>query len=100
MRADFPASYILCVTVAPFSFGETPLQHYNSLLSLSWLQKYADGVILVQNDVIADQLWKTTGICRRVGEPQFSMEDMNAAISSNLSNCLLPLRGIHTALGR
>nr|XP_033787772.1 tubulin delta chain-like isoform X2 [Geotrypetes seraphini] len=38
IRDEYPLGYILSVTVAPHQTGESPLQNYNSLLSLSWLQ--------------------------------------------------------------
>jgi hypothetical protein len=43
---------IFTQSVAPFSDGELPLQHYNNLLCLSHLHEYADGIFLYQNDDI------------------------------------------------
>ena len=40
-REEFPEDPILSVSVAPFVSGESPLQHYNSLLTLAWLQRFA-----------------------------------------------------------
>ena len=52
IRDNYPLAYILSIPIAPFSLGDTPLQHYNSLLCLSWLQTYSDAVLLIQNDTI------------------------------------------------
>ena len=52
IRDNYPLGYILSIPIAPFSLGDTPLQHYNSLLCLSWLQTYSDAVLLIQNDVV------------------------------------------------
>eukprot|EP00164_Ancoracysta_twista_P013081 GFYU01020746.1.p1 GENE.GFYU01020746.1~~GFYU01020746.1.p1 ORF type:complete len:537 (+),score=59.87 GFYU01020746.1:253-1863(+) len=50
MRDDEPKSPILSTCVAPFQTGDTPLQHYNMLLSLAWVHKYCDAAILFQNE--------------------------------------------------
>ena len=56
VKDNYPLAYILSVAVAPFSLGDTPLQHYNNLLCLSWLQSYSDAVLLLQNDIIMNQV--------------------------------------------
>ncbi|XP_053265399.1 uncharacterized protein LOC128423868 isoform X4 [Podarcis raffonei] len=38
IREEYPLGRILSVSVAPHKAGESPLQHYNALLCLSWLQ--------------------------------------------------------------
>lgn len=42
--------------VFPNRSGETPLQHYNCLLSVSHLQEFADSVIYFENDRIYSML--------------------------------------------
>ena len=114
VRDNYPLAYILSVAVAPFRLGDTPLQHYNSLLTLSWLQSYSDGMLLLQNDVILNQAQrfildskgggggggasrgKRTGAVpgREGGMVQdvpVSLEDMNRNISQVLCNCLMPI---------
>lgn len=39
IRAEFPVSHILTVSVVPHQSGESPLQHYNTLLSLAALHR-------------------------------------------------------------
>lgn len=109
LREDYPLSYILTITVAPFSHGETPLQHYNSLLCLHHLQTQADGVILFQNDHILAQTLKSIGIAPKPSPATFkparavassassvtsggvSVDDMNRHMSSTICNTLLPV---------
>lgn len=50
IRSLYPDIYILSIAIFPFSHGETPLQYYNTCLSISHLQKYADGVLMFMND--------------------------------------------------
>ena len=93
LRDDYPAHLLLSIAVAPFASGETPLQHYNSLLCLSWLQQYADAVLLFQNDLILKHVSKSAA---KAGDPlgtsvSVSMEDLNGHISHTLCNSFLPL---------
>ena len=39
IREDYQLQHVVSGVVAPFSSGDTPLQHYNALLSLTSLQK-------------------------------------------------------------
>ena len=100
--------------MAPFSSGETPLQHYNSLFCLHQLQTQVDGVILFQNDhiltqalksisaaskpgLVASQLGKPVGAVASSssdgysGDSGVSVEDMNRHMSNTLCNVLLPV---------
>lgn len=40
--------------------GDTPLQYYNTLLSLPYLQEYSDCVLLFQNDTLLTEALKTS----------------------------------------
>ena len=104
LRTNYALSYIISVAVAPFSHGETPLQHYNSLLCLSWLQAYSDAVLLFGNDSVLEQAQKymtrsegssgERGVAGRRIERErdmVSMQDMNGHISSILCNALMPI---------
>ena len=111
VRDNYPLAYILSIPVAPFSLGDSPLQHYNSLLCLSWLQSYCDGVLLIQNDTIlnhAQQLLldskgsgggggssrgKVSGGGRESILRDFpvTLEDMNKQISQVLCNSFMPI---------
>ncbi|XP_048452120.1 tubulin delta chain-like [Rhincodon typus] len=102
IREEFPMGYILSVTVAPHQVGESPLQHYNSLLCLSWLQRYADGVLLFHND---DILRRTQALCGRkidhttAQQPQISLSDMNTLIASCLAGLMYPVSNLRTRSG-
>lgn len=39
LRNEFNSEHIISCVVVPFMSGDTPLQHYNALLSLTSLQK-------------------------------------------------------------
>ncbi|XP_072426217.1 tubulin delta chain-like isoform X1 [Chiloscyllium punctatum] len=99
IREEFPMGYILSVTVAPHQVGESPLQHYNSLLCLSWLQRYADGVLLFHND---DVLRRMQVLCGKkidhapALQPQISLSDMNTHIASCLAGLMYPVNKLRT----
>ncbi|CAM9602107.1 unnamed protein product, partial [Scytosiphon promiscuus] len=50
LRDDYPSLYLISACVGPFGAGDTPLQHYNSVLALQHLQAYADCVVYRGND--------------------------------------------------
>ncbi|CAM9219615.1 unnamed protein product [Hapterophycus canaliculatus] len=50
LRDDYPSLYLISACVGPFGTGDTPLQHYNSVLALQHLQAYADCVVFRGND--------------------------------------------------
>ena len=94
LRDDYPLAYILSVAVAPFSLGETPLQHYNTLLCLSWQQTYSDAVLLFQNDYVLQQAQKSTRAEKGAGRhssEDVSVGEMNRQVSQTLCNSFLPI---------
>ncbi|XP_063306923.1 tubulin delta chain-like [Pelobates fuscus] len=99
IRDTYPAGHILSMTVAPHENGETPLQHYNSLLCLAWLQRYCDGVLLFQNDDVlrraADLTEKKMPMVSGV-QPAVSLRDMNTYIASCLVGLLYPVHSLAT----
>ena len=40
LRDEYEMAHLMNCVVAPHVSGESPLQHYNSLLCLSWLQRF------------------------------------------------------------
>lgn len=57
LREEYGAKkYLFTQSVAPFSNGELPLQHYNNLLCLSHLHEFVDSVFLFQNDDVFEIL--------------------------------------------
>ena len=89
--------------MAPFTAGESPLQHYNALLSLHWLQRYSDAFMLFQNDRVLQQVKKymaAAAAAAGLGAPRgvlrsegASFGDMNRHISGALCGALLPVWG-------
>ncbi|XP_066547386.1 uncharacterized protein LOC136714011 isoform X2 [Amia ocellicauda] len=102
IREEFPAGHILSVSVAPHQSGESPLQHYNTLLSLAALHSSADGLLLFHNDEALSQALavQTRGRAGPPGAPaQTSLAAMNLHISSCLGGLLLPVHSLTTASG-
>lgn len=61
MKDDYGANYIYNTVVFPSKVGESPLQHYNCLLSVAKLQEFSDAVIYFQNDKINSYLTYSLG---------------------------------------
>ena len=49
LRESYPKNFMASVSIAPFGQGDTPLQHYNSLLCLHRIYQSMDGVVLGSN---------------------------------------------------
>ncbi|ESO88026.1 hypothetical protein LOTGIDRAFT_126843 [Lottia gigantea] len=93
LRDEYPMNYILSCSFAPFSSGDSPLQHYNSLLTLSTLQNYTDGIILTYNDEILYRLHK------RMGDKSVSLDQINQYISNHLCGVFLPTDSLRPKKG-
>lgn len=52
VRDEYPKAIIIDAAVAPFSAGDTPLQHYNTVLALAHAQEHADAILFYDNDDI------------------------------------------------
>lgn len=116
LRDEFGAKkYIFTQSVAPFSSGELPLQHYNNLLCLSHLHEFSDAIMLFQNDDVLELIEKTTkdgkptvaGVTARPvkvgggankqdagGLTSISLTDMNAYIVKCLLGTILPVQSV------
>lgn len=84
IRDAFPIQYIFNVSITPFLSGETPLQYYNTLLSIPYLQEYSDCILLLHNDTILKEALKTS--------TSVSMSSMNSIISDALTNVYRPFQ--------
>ena len=93
LREEYPLAYILSMAVAPFHSGETPLQHYNSLLCLSWLQKYTDGILLFSNDHVLATLQKIDAklMHSKPSQRTISFDDLNHYIANTIATTFLPI---------
>ncbi|XP_061442609.1 uncharacterized protein LOC133365151 isoform X2 [Rhineura floridana] len=102
IREEYPLGHILSVSVAPHQAGESPLQHYNALLCLSWLQRYADGVLLFHNDEALKRAAAVAALQRKdvpEASGQVSLSAMNSYIASCLAGLLCPLKIFTTQSG-
>ncbi|XP_028841556.1 tubulin delta chain-like isoform X3 [Denticeps clupeoides] len=101
IRAEFPAGHILTASVVPHRSGESPLQHYNSLLGLAALHRSADGMLLFHNDQSLSSSGVPapgrSGFCN--GLPQGSLSPMNVHIASCMAGLLLPVRSLTPSSG-
>lgn len=91
IRDEYPLAYILSVVVAPWTSGESPLQHYNSLFSLSWLQRYSDGVLMFSNDEILHILSGLHINKRDKENSTVTVDDMNKYIAESLAGFMQPV---------
>lgn len=92
IRNQYPSIYLISVCIAPFRHGDTPMQHYNCLLSLSFIQNNCDAVLMFQNDDIIRSMNK--GVHRSghttLQRSDYSTSDINKYIASCLAGLLLP----------
>ncbi|KAM9489417.1 tubulin delta chain-like isoform 2-T2 [Clarias gariepinus] len=101
IREAFPAGHILTVSVVPHQSGESPLQHYNTLLSLAALHRSADGILLFHNDHVLSragfqQKSHTGHEAVSCGFSQSTLSAMNAHITSCMAGLLLPVNTLTT----
>jgi hypothetical protein len=116
VRQENPKATILAACIAPFSSGDTPLQHYNSVLSLAHANEHADAVLFFDND---DALRRARMVKRPGGglstslasgssasaiadarsarrlppeSTQVDTDEMNDIIAQSLAGILLPIR--------
>ncbi|RKO93284.1 Tubulin/FtsZ family, GTPase domain-containing protein, partial [Blyttiomyces helicus] len=68
LRHEFPKGCLMSCAIAPFLSGETALQHYNSLLSLGWMQNHADTIGIFPNDATINCISRQYGLSSRSGE--------------------------------
>ncbi|PRP84582.1 hypothetical protein PROFUN_09255 [Planoprotostelium fungivorum] len=96
IKDQYPHHPLLSVSIAPFQGGgETPLQSYNSLLTLTWLQQYTDGIILFQNGQLMKSL---SSIFAKTnpsnvdakGQYRLSLSEVNLYIANAMAGLFLP----------
>ena len=74
---------LLATAVLPIASGENPMQCYNVLLALNWLQDLADGVLLYENDSLLSQV-------EADGSADASLKAMNQLVARDLVPHLCP----------
>ena len=63
LKNHYPLSDILNHTILPFSSGEVSVQSYNTILTLSKLNDFSDGIIVVNNQDL-DNICRNTIRCQ------------------------------------
>lgn len=101
--------YLFTQSVAPFSLGELPLQHYNNLLCMSHLNKYTDSICLHQNDDVLSQIERMANLdnrsiknslnplTKKVNEnitASVSINDMNRYIIKSFLSTIYPVDSV------
>eukprot|EP00794_Sanderia_malayensis_P017682 gene17682-19447_t len=91
LKEEFPSRHVTSITNGPFASGESPLQHYNALLTLAWLQRFADSVMLFHNDDLMHEVMRSS----RVSAPgrqsnKISLDEMNECACYCIGNLLYP----------
>jgi len=75
VRGEYPLNTIATVSVAPRSAGDSPLQSLNSIMALSFLQAYADVVLVYDNQSTLEAALRAN--------KSASMADVNRLMASN-----------------
>ncbi|KAI8833621.1 Tubulin/FtsZ family, GTPase domain-containing protein [Chytriomyces cf. hyalinus JEL632] len=90
VRDAYPKHFIWNCVISPFASGETALQHYNSLLSLSSLQMSSDMMSIFSNDVLMGSIAKQQSLYKSKGDSKISISELNQQIVLTLAGVLLP----------
>ncbi|KAJ3257941.1 hypothetical protein HDU77_002475 [Chytriomyces hyalinus] len=90
VRDAYPKHFIWNCVISPFASGETALQHYNSLLSLSSLQMSSDMISIFSNDVLMGSIAKQHSLYKSKGDSKISISELNQQIALTLAGVLLP----------
>jgi hypothetical protein len=90
----------MSVSIAPSACGDTPLQNYNALFTLSKLQEYCDGIIYKDNDQLLQSVayWKqlqnsSTEVTEMNTKKRISLQEMNHLVASDLAGLFFPISG-------
>ncbi|CAJ1342281.1 unnamed protein product [Effrenium voratum] len=89
----YPKAPLLVTPVLPISSGENPMQCYNVMLALLWLQESADGIILYENDSLMAMAEAEATAQQSSGSQALqgtSLACMNSIIARDLTPHLCP----------
>lgn len=99
IRDEYAKQFILSVCLTPFGTGDTPLQHYNSLLCLSHLYPVVDGIIMASNADVSRALHSQSlkpGPSAVSAAPVMSFAGINTYLSACLADVLAPTKTVPT----
>ena len=88
-RDQYPTTYLHSVAVLPDASGESPLQSYNSLLSLSTIHERADSCLLLYNDGGLSTDSSCAGAHSQRNQA-YSIHDVNAKFTSSIYGLCSP----------
>ncbi|KAI6654640.1 Tubulin beta-8 chain isoform A [Oopsacas minuta] len=87
-KEHYPKAYLHSVTVLPHSAGDTPLQNYNSLFTLTTIQECADSCLLLSNDEGIGLHKSSVSIATRC--QSYTIEEVNARFTRNILGLYSP----------
>jgi len=87
VRESYPLHHIASVSVAPRTAGDSPMQSLNSVMALSFLQAYADTVLLFSNQEMLEAATKSAA----KSEKSANLSDVNVHIAQCVVGALWPL---------
>ncbi|KAJ3154549.1 hypothetical protein HDU86_004678 [Geranomyces michiganensis] len=91
MRDAYPKNYLSTCAVLPFVAGDTALQHYNSLLSLGWAQRYSDMVAIFSNDAVMNTVSRQAGLVAQGPKAApIKLDTLNEYIAHCIAGLVLP----------
>ncbi|KAG2453739.1 hypothetical protein HYH02_001950 [Chlamydomonas schloesseri] len=94
VRQEFPLAALAAASVAPRLAGDTPMQSLNAVMALSFLQAYADVVLLFSNQDLMDACQRpSVAPLLPGGGGGGGMSDINRLVAHNLTGLVWPLDG-------
>lgn len=96
LRDEYPMNYLISCAVTPFVTGESPLQNYNALLSLSALSSLADGIVMFSNDDLMSRLLRR---CTQPPHEAISLNDINRHIGMCMAGAMMPTDSLTAKTG-
>ncbi|KAJ3157320.1 hypothetical protein HDU89_002733 [Geranomyces variabilis] len=101
MRDAYPKNYLTTCAVLPFVAGDTALQHYNSLLSLGWAQRYSDMAAIFSNDAVMNTVSRQAGLATHGSKaPPIKLDTLNDYIAHCIAGLVLPVTPVRAVSGR
>ena len=99
LRDEHPRHYLTAAAMCPFAAGELPLGHYNATLALSFLQEFADAIILFDNTQLLRHLTSSAAVQSHAAShssqqpARLDMKHLDAYVGSGLAGLTFPTDG-------
>jgi Tubulin/FtsZ family, GTPase domain len=84
LAEEYPTIPRINIVIAPFEFGEVVVQYLNTLLCLSHISQYSDGILLLENEIIFNQCKLDKCIEKPI------LDDVNRCIANSIVPLILP----------